>query len=48
MDARKDELLTLVELGVTQAKRVEREVRVLKQMLANVRAHVQPEEGTTE
>lgn len=48
MPAQTDELLTLIQLAVTQGKRVEREVRVLKQMLANVRANVQPEEGTTE
>lgn len=47
MSTYEDELVTLTNLAVTQAKRVDREVRVLKQMLAAVRDHVQPKEGTT-
>ena len=43
-----DELLTRVDLALSQAKRVEREVRLLKQMLAGLRDDVQPEEGQNE
>lgn len=47
MAAPKDELLTRTELALSQLKRVEREVRIAKQMLAGIRDSVQPEEGTT-
>ena len=40
-----DELQTRVGLALSQAKRVEREVRILKQQLAGLRDYVQPTEG---
>lgn len=39
---------TMLDLAVAQAKRVERELRTLKQQLAQLRDHLQPEEAQDE